>query len=347
MRSTAPVLFVLILFTYLNASAQQQIWGDPHVAERFATEAGKDPGYKKFKAELETLLKDAKGSNTNAAAVKALFARNTAMLNGLYRESNIEAPVQTAMSKVVRPYRTMHIASVLDKMKIAGASLVQQKTPPYLVTWLWANGGYPDTYPDSSLSQFAVGKTAMVYQNNPTSIVRRLGRYYQGPFQSFKVPSNPEILAAEIRFEYSFLYTAWDTYGGITGVELLVRGGQNFVSADLKNLSAADGSDWNHQPYYVGNPTDYSIYNYAEGDSFKVAKVLYPRDTVSTNIQEFHAQDDNGTFVMRGYVIPGSTLMFNFGPGFMLNTRRGLNGNHHYLEFRLKKITVTYLKSAN
>jgi hypothetical protein len=50
---------------------------------------------------------------------------------------------------------------------------------------------------------------------------------------------------------------------------------------------------------------------------------------------------------MDGYVTPGTKIKFYIAPGYMAGSVYGINGHYLYGEFRLKKATVAFLKSAD
>lgn len=148
--------------------------------------------------------------------------------------------------------------------------------------------------------------------------------------QKFKVPSNPEVIAAEIKFDYSYLYTGWDTYGGITGLELVIRADDKLSGSSYNELpERAAGSE-------SGTPAD----------RWKKIATLHPMDTVVADFDEFHANGES-SFTIEGYAAPGTEIEVRVGFGYPAGTKKGLNGCYHYAEFILKKITVNYYKTAN
>lgn len=338
----------LFLFFHVQSNAQKdKIWGNPQVVQRFVTEARKNPAYKKFKSDLDDLLKNAKGSNTNFESVKQLFSNNSVMFNELYARSNIQTPNSNPSTRRTKytAVKINSISALKDKLKLVGQEMEKTVTPPFTTTWRWTDQGGGMLLPDTSMSVHTNGKAVMVFQAGTTELKQRLGGYRQGFFQTFTVPNNPAILAAEIKIEYSYLYTAWDTYGGTTGLELYVRSNDKFISPDLKSLPASDRGGYPFTPSYITSGSGYDVVN-QNNDTMRVMSIIHPMDTIKTEIGEWHNQEENGSYTMSGYVYPGSTIKLDFGIGYMLKTYRGLNGNYHYLEFRLKKITINYFKQG-
>jgi hypothetical protein len=332
MKKLLCLSVISFLLPALETTAQQEkLWSDPHIIQKFATEATKDPAYLKLRAEVDALSKTATGKNTNASAVKALLARNNMLLKRIYTKIGIEAP---QVMNIKRPKKVINPliyskASILGKMVQVNQQIFKTETPPYDASWFQSNqAGFNNVYPDTTASLFSAGKTIFIYGPPPNPVKVRLGQYCQGYLQAFTVPSNPEIIAAEVKFEYSFFYTGWDTYGARTGMDLVVK-------ADNK----LNGSSYNELPVY---DFPYSTQNVR----WKKAATLYPADTITSDFGEFHATADS-SFTIEGYVTPGSAITLQFGFGFPIETVRGLNGSYHYAEFILKKITITYYKTAN
>jgi hypothetical protein len=347
MKKIKSLFLCGLLHCCIGGLAQvQQIWGDPHVRQQYTDLAFQDPAYKKFRSELDKLMKTARGSNTNYTAVKALISQNKTVLNELYKRSNIQPP---ATGHVIKKTIPKAVSITTGRLRLSGSTLQQTKTPPYQATWRWTNQGGGMTLPDTSFSQYTSGKSAFVFgPTNGWTMPYRLGAYSQGMYHDFTVPSNPEIIEAEVRIEYSYLFAGWDTYGGCNGVELVVRANKEFVSPELKSLPLANQSHGYPATYSGGNQPGYNGNgNGGAADSFRVVSIIIPRDTVTTDIQDWSAEENNGVFTVRGHVYPGNHVKFNFGIGYMVNTARGPNGSYHYLECRVKKVIVTFLKAGD
>ncbi len=332
MKQHLCLFFLASLISISSFSQVQKIWGDPHLVEKFNAEAIKDPLYIKLKADLAVISKNAKGRNTNAAAARALLARNSELLKSLYKKTNIEAPkpMNAYRQKKVLAGRPGLQSMLLSKAIFMGEKLNKTKTPPYDKEWHGGDYGYMSILPDTSSSVFSAGKTVMSFGTAPNPLAIRLGNYIQGYKQNFTVPTNPAIIAAEIKLEYSFIYDGWDSYGARLGMDLLL---------EVKNIS---GTDYINLPDYTLTNTNTPSYNVKH----KHIATLYPSDTIDTDFGEFHAAVDT-SFTISGYVTPGSVIELILGAGFDKNTVRGLNGSYHFAEFILKKITIHYYKTAN
>ena len=332
------ILAITLLFAATNASAQKtKLWGDPHVFEKFATEAKKSPAYAKLLTDIDALRKSATSKNTNAAAVKSLFQKNSTLLRSLYTKTGVEFPGPMTTKSLTKPiYLFRNNSFLLNKFKNTGQNMTKIVTAPFEDSWRKTAGHSNDGgYPDSSTSQFATGKTVLVSNSvsycatNPGWAGCRLGFCQQGYLQKFTVPANPEIIAAEVKFEYSYLYTGWDTYGGITALDLVVRA-DNKINSSLYN-ELPDGP---------------LVEQGSNSDRWKKIATLYPLDTIDAEFGEFHAIVAS-SFTIEGYVTPGTVFEVKVGFGYPLGTKRGINGCYHYAEFILKKITVNYYKTAN
>jgi hypothetical protein len=180
---------------------------------------------------------------------------------------------------------------------------------------------------DTSASNMATGKIVMVYANfNGWTADTKLGMYTNLFSQQVTVPSNPAIVAAEIKIEYSYMYTGWDTYGGIRGLQTLLR--TNGLAEQLQD-----------------NPMP--VFDWQTGSSFPpylVAGTICPRDTVETEFGEFVHSGSDSVIVQR-YAIPGSQFTVEYGLVFPFDTKKGAYGCYHYAEMILKKITIHYLKA--
>jgi len=330
-------LLFLICCSFNLLAQREKAWGDPHVMEKLATAANRNPEYKKLTAQIREFSQTATPNKTNADKVKALFSNNTQLFKNLYTGAGINAP-QTLRS--AKPFKTISLSKLsslvaLKKLKLIGnQEFTKTITPPFQDAWEYNfdhsnDGGYPD----SSLSDFATGLLAFKANSGancetyPNANSCKLGLYQLGYQQQFKVPNNPEIIAAEINFEYDYLYTGWDTYGAITGIDMVVQANNKLNS-----------QSFNEMP-------DYSLSDYGSLGIWKKMATIYSLDSVDASFGEFHA-NGSSSFKLEGYVTPGTTIEIKIGIGYPSGTKRGMYGCYHYGEMKLKRITVKYYKAG-
>jgi hypothetical protein len=331
-------ILLLCLFCQLSLMAQREkAWGDPHVMEKLAAAANKNPEYKKLTAQIRELSLTATRNNTNAAKVKALINSNNLLLKNLYTGAGITAPQTLRSAKTIKPNSILKTSNffAINKLKlIPNQEMTKTITPPFQDAWEYKfdhsnDGGYPD----SSLSDFATGLIAfkanseMICETYPNINSCKLGIYQLGYQQQFTVPNNPEIIAAEISFEYDYLYTGWDTYGAITGIDMIVHVNDKLSSQAFNEMPDAN----------LPVPASFGIW--------KKMSTIFSLDTVEASFGEFHA-NGSSTFKLEGYVTPGTTIEVKMGIGYPSGTKRGMYGCYHYGEMKLKKITVKYFKST-
>jgi len=289
----------------------------------------KNSAYTKLRSEVDILSQNASGKNSNAAAVKLLFIRNKILLQNLYGKAGLQnAEAMTANTKRLYVFNPKGIQSKLVKYIKLPSATTLVRTAPYDDDWKrtgYPNGNMPAPF-DTAASNFGTGKIAITSNPCNNTSYCYLGTHSTGFLEKIKVPSDPYILAAQIKFDYSFDYTGWDTYGAKTAIDLVVKASDNFNSATYKELP--------------NGPVVFSNFAY------KKAGVLLLLDSIITDFGELHASA-NASFTMEGYVTPGTDIELHFGFSFPVGTNKGLNGCYHYGEFILKKITVSYYKSAN
>jgi len=332
------LILLFCLFCQFSMNAQREkAWGDPHVIEKLAAAANKNPEYKKLTAQIRELSQSATRNNTNAAKVKALFSNNIQLFKNLYAGTGINAP-QTVRS--LRPGKTVSVSKasnffVVNKMKMFGTQeMTKTFTAPFEDAWVIRlehsnDGGFPD----SSLSDFSTGLLAFRANSvdycdiYPSSNACKLGLYKLGYQQQFTVPNNPEIIAAEINFEYDYIYTGWDTYGGITGIDMVIHANDKLNSQSFNEMPDALTTI----PASMG--------------PWKKLETIYPIDSINASFGEFHA-NGSSSFKLEGYVTPGTTIEVKIGIGYPSRTKRGMYGCYHYGEMKLKKITVKYYKAG-
>ncbi|MBK6826193.1 MAG: hypothetical protein IPG86_04700 [Chitinophagaceae bacterium] len=331
------IILLLCLFCQFSIMAQREkAWGDPHVIEKFTAEAKKNPSYTQLHQQIAELSRAANGRQTNAAAVRALLIKNSALLRNIYSKAGLDAPQTMSAKKkqfVVNP-NVYSKAILWNKYKLANSEFQKTFTPPYSNDRLMTNeaGVYIRT-PDTSQSQFNTGTVKMKYETVPAnSSSFRTGQHLQGYIQKIIVPENPEIVAAEITLNYSYLYTGWDSFGAILGMDIALNASSEFTGPDYAAL-----------PIYV-SPNGENPNN--TNHRWKLVSTLLPTDTINSDFEEFHIENSNESFTIRGYVTPGKMIDLSFVMGFQLYAKRGINGSYHYAEFIVKKITVNYFKAA-
>jgi len=324
------LLAIACSFSAFTSVMAQREPGDPQ-AERFASLSRADAGFKKFQSELSPLIANSRGKTNSRASVVALFQRNSKLISELYRKAGMPEPqrISPAPAIVYKPYYFTAKTSIIGKKAMLLQRNTFTKSRDYDFSWRrsqFSNGNMPMPF-DTAGSSKLIGKqviTSTNYCNSPNYCY--LGIYQRGFGEFITIPSDPQIIAAKVTFDYTFDYDAWDSYQAQSEVELLVRASENFKSDAYNELPDAPGGV---------NPLG----------RWKKLATLMPRDSVTSAYGEFHAAA-NGSATIEGYVTPGSEVELRFGFGFPPGTHRGLTGNYHYAEFFLKKITVTYYKTA-
>lgn len=316
---------ILALLLSQMAFAQRDL---PAMPDKFLTAANKDTAYVRFQAELNALIKKANGRTTYAAEATQLFAKNKNMLE-----------------RVNRQYRRQES---MNRSGFKPKSTVRKINPDILnlmtnLSMLNLNQSFKAPYKEWGYIHLANASTAELLQNDlqhgeidfsiypTTPWAPSFKDFHKGFRVVAKVPNDPSIIAAQVHFEYSFYYTGWDTYGASNGMQLVFGPSKNFISQGLNGLidTAVFASSYNIPPV-----------------RFTIMETLLPWDSVSTEIQEVHASREGG-FSITGYVKPNETVDFAIGVGYMHDSVYGINGHYLYGEFRLKKATITYLKSLN
>lgn len=300
----------------------------PAAPDKFLAAAQKDTAYVRFQAELNTLIKKANGRSTYAAEAANLFAQNKNLLERVNRQYQRQESMNRSGFKPKSTVRKIN-PEILNQMAKLSMLLLHQsfKTP----------------YKEWGYVHLANASTAQLLQNDlqhgeidfsiyPSTLwAPSFKDFHKGFRVSAKVPNDPSIIAAQVHFEYSFFYTGWDTYGASNGMQLVFGPSKNFISPGLNGLTdtAVFASGYNIPPI-----------------RFTIMETLLPWDSVSTEIKEVHASRE-GSFSITGYVKPNETVDFAIGAGYMHGSVYGINGHYLYGEFRLKKATITYLKSLS
>jgi hypothetical protein len=326
------ILLPLICCNFFLFSAKAQLekfWGDPHVPEKFTSMAAKDPAYITFQKEFNALVKSCKGANTNAGAFKKLFTDYRSLFTALYTKAGMKPSQPMSVNRSRMNTKLVAAFNSPALKNVVAMAMQSDFLPPFDKSW-W-NSGHPITNDpppfDTAGSSFASGKVIATVNSAISPGKAYLGIYGRGYTKKIKFTNNPEVLAAKIQFHYSFDYTGWDTYGAKTAINLILRtSNNNFNSSAYDELPPPS-------PFHALN------------DRWKVIANLLPIDSVTTDFDEIHLAADS-VFSIEGYITPGSETDFMFGFAYPQGTNRGLNGCYHYGEFILKKITVTYYKSA-
>ncbi len=277
----------------------------------------KDTGYNRFQKELDQLRKTAKGKNTNASAVKSLFARNKTMLTNVSNSNKVSTGPSAVMAGV-----KLQVYNIKDKLKLVenpGFGFIA----PYSDHWLGREWDQRPSFHDGG-TDTSIGKMAYTYYYDD-NFWGSLGGASVGFKQTIRVPANPDIVAARVEFEYSFHLTGWDTKEASFRVGLLVQC-VNFVSAQFLAL-----------------PELYMPGMYPE-DKWRRVKELTPVINITEDVKDFEYNDET-PFVIEGNVVPGTDMTLSIGPGYRPGDHEGIYTCYHYGEFRLKKIKVSYMKA--
>ncbi len=296
------------------------------IPNKFLTALKNDTGYSRFQAEVNGWIKKAKGRNTNSLQVKQIFQRNSALLTNLKNKYGGEATDGASKKYKIPNIRNIHSMS-MTKLKLSDIGVAKTMGPPFtkwelseltntstLSTEHWDPGGehYFTVYESTTWSPDI--KTA-----------------HKGFTTSIKVPDNVQIIAARVKFEYSFFFTGWDTYGSKCGLQMVVGANKDFRSTTLDN--------WTDTTIFSSSANYMKV-------KYCVIDVFMPFDSITTNYGELHAEKQ-GEFTVDGLVKPNDNLQFNIGAGFMEGSQFGVYGHYLYGEVKLKKVTVTFLKTLN
>jgi len=276
----------------------------------------KDTGYKRFAKQLNELRKTTHGNYTNAAAVKALFTRNKTMLTRVYTANNItggQHPLMTAARS--------QLFNLKEKMKMAGQPGFPH-VPPYADHWVGRvmdqMDGIFDAGSDTSIGKLAYGYAAQEY-------IQRLSNSSAGFMEKIRIPSDPDIVAARVEFQYSFHFTGWDTKDAHFRIGLVLQCVE-FTSVPFLDLPPL---------VEMNMPPD---------NKWRRVSELTPEINIDEDAREF-TYDVDTSFVIEGNVVPGRDMIFRIGVGYRQGDIEGIYTCYHYGEFRLKKIKVSYMKT--
>ena len=315
--SNLILLFSPASFSQKNPSA---------TLDKSVAASNKDTAYQRFRSELHKLINKAKGRNTFAAEAKQLFQRNQALLNRVNNQYHRSIMMTRAKPLKAKTYR---VDPSIAKWSFGMQSKTTKSMAPYQAFHYveLANAGTLALEHED----LAAGEVFYHVMETTSNWAPSFKEAHTGFTAYAKVPDDPSIIAARVKIEYSFYYTGWDTYGSNNGIELIFGPDKKFRSPVLD--AAVDS------------------FAYSPGHNFcnckyTVIDILKPMDSITTSIQEVHASKE-GSFTVDGYVKPNDQLDFNIGAGYMRGSVYGFNGQYLYGEFRLKKATITWLKTAN
>jgi hypothetical protein len=289
--------------------------------------AKKDTGYARFQSELQYWIQKAKGRTTYAKEVKALFERNKPLLARVYGQygdpamnAKTKAMYKRSQPLQLKPWIMQRISQLyaLPVAKNAG--------PPMHDDWSCGDEFNASPLNISSLDENTGEIIYTIY--NTTYHAPSLVQQHKGFYTKITVPDDPTIIAARIRFEYSFFYTGWDTHGANNSIQLVFGG---LRSNDFHSEAMMASTD----TLFTDIPCQPRIC---------IMEELMPADSIEGEFGEVHV-NKQGSHTIDGYTKPKAQLQFYIGFGYSKGSNYGMNGHYLYGEFRVKKVTVTYYKS--
>jgi hypothetical protein len=315
----------IFFFTCLMMLMHQGLFAQPGSPKIRSLPVENDTAYTRFRAQVDAVIKKAKARNTNIAEARLLFSQNKSLL----QKANLRLK-QSGKINNVQPMnaRLLKVNAELLKLAKVGQALLPASMKPL------SSFSYSTLANGSTISllknDLAIGE--IHYTVDPEDNWGPTFKdVHQGFYSEILVPNDATIIAARVHFDWEFYYTGWDTYGANNGIQLVVGVEKNkFISP---GLNAMDSVTFN--PLY--------FFYHAK---FKILDILLPLDSITTDVAEVHAEKQ-GSFTMDGYVTPGTKIKFYIAPGYMAGSVYGINGHYLYGEFRLKKATVAFLKSAD
>lgn len=313
------LLFFFGSFTILKG---QKITEDQQKAKRVSLL--KDTSFIRFSSQVNSLMKTSKGKQTNFAAIKNLFTANKTLLRDLKLKYNITTQQPDNESQYIGP-DDMPIAKPVTTQKIqyavAPVSVINYY-PPYTEKQIhdYINPGAEGTSETGSNNN--TGKIAITTSVQP-GITHWYDAYVFVYRQSVKVPDNPSIVRAQVRFYYTYFSTGWDTETGNLSTDLVINASANFVSPAYNQLASRN------------NPPPMANW-----------KQITPVARESFQSLRDYSDIKDSSYIIAGNVTPGSTIDFKFGMSFTpYNNRVGNFGAYHYREYTLTKIVVSYFKA--
>jgi hypothetical protein len=295
---------------------------------KFKEAAKSDTAYARFQSELNSWIQKASGRTTYGAEVRELFHRKKTVLARAYQQFGTPVTgLQNTKPVLRKPYAiNPELAKNFGKLKLHNEKTI---SPPAQGNWHYVDLSNANTITTTTVDN----NTCTIIYNVPQTTIGApsMKQAHYGFKAQMDTPADPGIIAARIRFEYSFFYTGWDTHGAHGGIHLVfgTRRNNEFNSEAL--------TAW----------TDTTVFapgNYVESAKFCIIDQLLPSDSIAGEFGELHA-DKEGSFTFDGYIKPNAHLLFYMGFGYDAGSEYGINGHYLYGEFRIKKVTVTYYKS--
>lgn len=316
------IVFFLLFYCYpLFAQINKAI---SSVKFREAVKA--DTAYARFQSELKYWMDKANGRTTYAKEVKALFDRNKPLLAKVYRQygdpaMDIKGATMYSRKKPVQ----LNSLTFKNISHLLPFSVTTQTGPPMMDTWRCSDefNSSPLDAHRNKLTGEIIYTVYDTYFHAPSFV-----QHHDGFITVMDVPEDPTIIAARIKFDYSFFYTGWDTHGASNSIQLVCGFPRNnqFHSEALMNS------------------TDTLLTKLPCQQRICIMEELMPADSIAGEFGEVHI-NKQGSYTIDGYTKPGSHLYFYVGFGYAKGSHYGMNGHYLYGEFKVKKVTVTYYKS--
>jgi hypothetical protein len=317
MRKAFPRILCILLCTSLFLDAAGQVKSEQ---ENKLAVLKKDTAYKRFQTQLATIMKTAKGRNTNYAAVKTLFEKNKLMLESLKKKYKLVGSVKAADNSIkLTIYEDRAIFIKLKNTVLASNLYNYDKTGPFdpfygkldllAMKWHTIESGYKISF-TSSNDKINLGSSAFGFHVPIT------------------VPNIPEIVGVQLEFDYSVFLTGWDSEGGDLSTILGFSAGYTFNSPSYEALPVSTVMDSNNDgfPHY-----------------YKLARLFLNRDF---NEMDDYVYTREGTFTIESYVTPGKTYHTMLVAGYTQDSKIGDWESYHFGEFELKKVRVKFLKAG-
>ena len=303
----------LLLICLITPSLKAQVPATMEQDKEKLVALQNDALFKPFQRKVRNLLKSAKGRSTNFAAVKALFETNKSLLQQLKVKHNLPA----VKKQEVIEYELSIISQEMAKLK----------TPVKVVT-------YTPAYSEKEIHDYIGGRSDRTYESGSNENTGKIAittsvqpgrthwydKYVSVFRQSVKVPADPTIVEARVKFYYTYFSTGWDTESGVMNTGLVINTSSNYISPAYNNFATYNGGP---------NMADWK-------------KIVVVGSERFENLRDYSITKDS-TFTIIGNVTPGSTIDFKLGMCFKpYSCRVGSFGAYHYTEFILSKIEVSY-----
>lgn len=300
------------LFLFIGISCFAQNDDVQHRAKMAALK--KDTAFKRFQSEFTTIMKTANKSNTNFNRIKTLFATNNALLKALKTKYKLQKRL------LIAPTNSVDISK---KRPALYSKIVKTETytAPYTAKEIYENAS---NHPALSTADDQLGKIVWTETATPGD-ANYFSPYIYSFRQTIQVPTNPVIVAARVKFYYSYFYTGWDTEEGFFFNSLRIIASSGFNSPAYNDLPL------NRQTTEPKVWRTITSSNYAQ---------------FFEEIHDYSKKMDT-SFQIEGYVVPGSTLDFKVGIVHDPGGYTGHFGAYHYAEYYLKKIEIIFLKAGD